>query len=70
MTGIVENRIQLERTTAAYFDGMTPDAQAEEQEMSSALCSSTRGVDFDLESGSEAEAQRNLAPAEDLTPDP
>lgn len=45
----VENRAQLEAATAAYFDGLSPDAEAEEQAMTGLLHGSARGVDFDLE---------------------
>lgn len=45
----MENRTRLERATAAYFEGLTPEAQAEEHEMGHRLHSSAKGVDFDLE---------------------
>lgn len=45
----MENRTRLERATAAYFDGLTPEAQAEEHAMAHKLHSSAKGVDFDLE---------------------
>jgi hypothetical protein len=45
----LENRARLEAATAAYFDGLTPDAQAEEQALASQLYQSAGSVDFDLE---------------------
>jgi hypothetical protein len=45
----MENRAQLERATAEYFAGLTPDAQAEEQTLAGQLHLSARNVDFDLE---------------------
>ncbi len=44
----VENRARLERATAAYFDGLGPEAQTEERVLAKQLHSSA-GVDFDLE---------------------
>ncbi|HEV2134263.1 MAG TPA: hypothetical protein VGR47_08365 [Terracidiphilus sp.] len=44
-----ENRQQLERATAAYFDSLAPEAQAEETTLAHHLHSSTGGIDFDLE---------------------
>ena len=44
-----ENRQQLERATAAYFDGLAPEAQAEETMLAHHLHSGAGGIDFDLE---------------------
>ena len=46
---LAENRQRLERATAAYFDGLTPANQAEEDMLARHLHSSAGGVDFDLE---------------------
>jgi ribosomal protein L17 len=45
----VENRALLEAATAAYFDGLSPEAQREEQTLGRQLHLSARGVDFDRE---------------------
>jgi uncharacterized phage protein gp47/JayE len=45
----VENRSRLEAATTAYFDGLIPEAQAEEQALASQLYRSAGSVDFDLE---------------------
>jgi hypothetical protein len=45
----VENRARLEAATAAYFDGLTPEAQAEEQALAHQLHLSAASLDFDLE---------------------
>jgi hypothetical protein len=44
-----ENRLRLDRATAAYFDGLDPEAQAEEEDFVRQLHNSAGGVDFDLE---------------------
>jgi hypothetical protein len=44
-----ENRARLEAATTAYFDGLTPETEAEERQMASLLHSSAASVDFDLE---------------------
>ena len=44
-----ENRARLEQATAAYFDGLTPEAQAEEQRIARHLSLRAGGLDFDLE---------------------
>ncbi|MGA2905850.1 MAG: hypothetical protein ABSD98_18650 [Candidatus Korobacteraceae bacterium] len=44
-----ENRAGLERATAAYFDGLAPEAQAEEQRIARQLYLSAGGLDLDLE---------------------
>lgn len=45
----MENRSRLERATADYFDGLSAEAQAEEQAMARQLHLSAGSVDFDLE---------------------
>jgi hypothetical protein len=45
----VENRDRLGAATAAYFDGLSPEAQAEEQTLAYQLNLSAGSVDFDLE---------------------
>jgi len=45
----VENRARLEAATAAYFDGLSPEAQAEEQSLAEHLHLSAGSLDFDLE---------------------
>lgn len=45
----MENRSRLERATAEYFDGLTAEAQAEEQALARLLHKSAGSVDFDLE---------------------
>jgi hypothetical protein len=45
----VENRARLEAATAAYFDGLSSEAQAEEQLLAEHLHLSTASLDFDLE---------------------
>jgi hypothetical protein len=44
-----ENRARLEAATTAYFDGLNPEADAEERELANLLHSSAASVDFDLE---------------------
>jgi len=44
-----ENRARLEAATVAYFDGLAPEAQAEEQKLARLLHGSAASVDFDLE---------------------
>ncbi len=46
---VFENRQRLERDTAAYFDNMSPEDNAEEQRLASALSQAARGIDFDRE---------------------
>jgi hypothetical protein len=46
---LLENRERLERDTAAYFDHMSPEENAEEQRLSAALAHAARGIDFDRE---------------------
>jgi hypothetical protein len=45
----VENRARLEAATAAYFGGLSPEAQAEEQSLAEHLHLSTASLDVDLE---------------------
>lgn len=45
----VENRLRLDRATAAYFDGLSPEVQAEEENLAGKLHSSAGGIDFELE---------------------
>jgi len=45
----MENRSRLERATTEYFDGLTAEAQAEEQALARQLHSSAGSVDFNLE---------------------
>ena len=44
-----ESRARLERATAAYFDGLSSEAQAEEQRIARQLYLSAGDLDFDLE---------------------
>lgn len=44
-----ENRQRLDRATAAYFDGLSSEAQAEEEILARRLHTSGGDVDFDLE---------------------
>jgi len=44
-----ENRSRLEAATAEYFDGMSPEAQADERALAHRLYQSAGSVDFDLE---------------------
>jgi len=46
---MIENRERLERDTAAYFDGMSPEESAEEDRLAEALSQAARGIDFDRE---------------------
>ena len=45
----VENRLRLDRATAAYFDGISPEAQAEEESLARQLHKSAGDIDLDLE---------------------
>lgn len=45
----VENRQRLDRATAAYFDGLTPEARAEEDVLARQLHNTAGGIDFDAE---------------------
>jgi len=42
-----ENRERLERDTAAYFENLTDEEQAEEKALETALSQSATGIDFD-----------------------
>lgn len=44
-----ENRRRLERATAAYFEGLTPEAEAEEDRLALQLHAGAGAIDFDLE---------------------
>jgi len=44
---IFENRERLERDTAAYFDNLTEEEDAEEKALENALSQSDAGIDFD-----------------------
>jgi len=44
-----EDRRRLERATAAYFNGLDPKTQAEEERLAHQLHASARGLDFDRE---------------------
>ncbi len=44
-----EDRARLHEATAAYFDGLTQAAQAEEQTLARRFHLSASGMDFDLE---------------------
>jgi len=44
---IFENRERLERDTAAYFENLTDEEQAEEKALENALSQSAVGIDFD-----------------------
>ena len=43
----LENRLRLERETAAYFQGLSSDALAEERKLESALFDSAAAVNFE-----------------------
>lgn len=45
----LDNRRRLESATAAYFDALSPEARAEEDELAAALSESGSGIDFDRE---------------------
>jgi hypothetical protein len=42
-----ENRARLDRATAAYFEGLSADASAEERDLAHRLHASKSGLDFD-----------------------
>jgi hypothetical protein len=44
-----ENRARLERDTAAYFEGLSPEALREEQLLGDALSRMAGEIDFDVE---------------------
>jgi len=45
----IENRRRLEQATAAYFESLSSEALAEENEMASNLAAAVKGMDFDRE---------------------
>ena len=45
-----ENRERLARDTAAYFDSMSAELAAEEEQLGTAVAGSAKGTDFDRES--------------------
>ena len=44
---VFENRERLERDTAAYFENLTEEEDAEEKALESALAQSATGINFD-----------------------
>jgi len=44
-----ENRARLDRATAAYFEGLSAEAHAEERELARRLHAATASLDFDRE---------------------
>jgi hypothetical protein len=44
-----ENRRQLARATAEYFEGLSPEAMAEENTLGKSLGDAAKGIDFDRE---------------------
>lgn len=44
-----ENRERLENDTALYFDRLSPEIHAEEEQLAAALAGSARGLDVDRE---------------------
>lgn len=44
-----ENRKNLERATAAYFEGLPPETVNEENALAASLHNVTEGIDYDLE---------------------
>lgn len=46
---IYENRERLANDTAAYFDGLSPEALEEENQLAKALSISAKGLDLDRE---------------------
>jgi hypothetical protein len=45
----LENRARLDRATAAYFEALSPQAQAEERTLAQRFAGTNRDLDFDLE---------------------
>jgi hypothetical protein len=45
----IENRRRLEQATAAYFESLSPEALAEENEMATNLAAAVKGMEFDRE---------------------
>jgi len=46
---VYENRERLANDTAAYFDGLSPEALEEENQLAKALSINVKGLDFDRE---------------------
>lgn len=46
---VFENRERLAKDTAAYFENLSPEAIAEENQLAAALAGSATGIDFDNE---------------------
>ena len=46
---VYENRERLAIDTAAYFDGLSPEALEAENQLATALSNSAKGIDFDRE---------------------
>jgi len=44
---VIENRERLERDTAAYFENLTEEEDAEERALENALAQSAKGIDVD-----------------------
>ncbi len=45
----IENRRHLEHATAAYFESLSPEALAEENEMATNLAAAVEGMEFERE---------------------
>jgi hypothetical protein len=43
----LDSRATLERQTAAYFEGLTPKAAAQEADLEDALSAASQEIDFD-----------------------
>jgi len=56
------HRARLEDATAAYFEGLSANAQAEERNLARWLSDTTRGLDFDREFSSQACIPRTVHP--------
>jgi hypothetical protein len=46
---VYENRERLANDTTAYFDGLSPEAREEENQLAAALSSGVKGIDFERE---------------------
>jgi hypothetical protein len=44
---VIENRERLERDTAAYFENLTEEEDAEERALENALAQTAKGIDVD-----------------------
>jgi hypothetical protein len=60
--GREENRAHLDCATAAYFEGLTAEARAEERELARRLSDSARSVDFGRVSPAQACILRAIDP--------